>query len=301
LITGSTGFVGSHVLKRLLTEGHDVTAIVRSQSDRTRIKNVQNDIDILEFDLRNLDDSAPEITGRHFDVCLHLAWYAEPGMYLHSHENVASLSSTLNLASLLARSGCQRFVGTGTCFEYDPDSGFLSESSPLKPDSLYAACKTAASVGLEKLSNDSDMQTAWVRLFYQYGPFEDQRRLVPAIISSMINGQKTKTTEGAQIRDFLHIEDVASAICAVGASAIAGSVNIGSSRPITVREIVHTIGKITGQEDLIEFGALPYRESDPMFVCANNQRLLEHTDWQQQYDLDSGLRHTVAWWERARK
>ena len=295
LVTGSTGFIGSQVLKLLVRQGHDVSAIVRPYSDRTRIGSLLADVELLEFDLDNLDREALKISDTNYELCIHLAWYAEPGLYLHASENIASLSATLNLAARLARAGCQRFIGIGSCFEYDLEAGYLSETSTLNPDSLYAACKTAAAVGLDQIGNESGMQTTWVRLFYQYGPFEDQRRLVPAVLNSMISGELTKTTSGEQLRDFLHVEDVASAICAVADSDLESVVNIGSGRPVRVRDIVEKIGEITGRNDLIQFGALPYRESDPMFVCANNRRLVENTDWKPKYDLESGLRHTAEW------
>ena len=296
LVTGSTGFIGSHVLIQLVKEGHDVTVIVRARSKRTRIESIVSDVNFLEFDLNDADTSTLNLDDRNFELCIHLAWYAEPGLYLHSTENVQSLSATLNLASRLAQSGCQKFLGIGSSFEYDSGGGYLSESSALNPRSLYAACKTAASIGLEKIADDTDMQVAWVRLFNQYGPFENERRLVPDVLLSLMRGEKTRTTEGNQFRDFLHVEDVASAICAVAFSELSGSVNVGSGQPIRVRDIVEKLGEVTGREDLIDFGAIPYRESDPMFLCANNQLLVNNTQWEPQYDLDNGLRHTLAWW-----
>lgn len=296
LLTGGSGFIGSQVLKRLVRQGHDVSAIVRPDGDRSKIETSISSFELLEFDLKNVEDAAAVLAEGKFELCIHLAWFAEPGLYLGSIENTTSLSSTLRLASILARSGCRKFVGVGTCFEYDFNDEKLSESSPLNPDSLYSACKTAAAVGLRKITRDSGMQTAWSRLFYQYGPFEDHRRLVPAILASLIDGEIVETTEGGQARDFLHVEDVASAICAVGFSELTGTVNVGSGQPVLVREIVQKLGEIIGREDLIEFGALPYRDGDPMYVCADNRRLKDNTDWRPKYDLDSGLRHTAAWW-----
>ena len=300
LITGATGFIGSHVVKRLVTEGHDVHAIIRPQSDTHKIVEVLADIVIWRGDLNEPETLADRISDVQPEMCIHLAWDVQTGQYQHALTNVQNLGSTLELATRLAANGCQRFIGVGTCFEYDVSAGYLSESTASSPDSLYAACKTAASVGLEKIGNDSGMQTAWARLFYQYGPFEDERRLVPAILISMMNDEMTKTTEGAQVRDFLHVEDVASAIGAVAHSDLTGVVNVGSGQPVRVREIVQKIGEITGREDLIEFGALPYRESDPMFVCANNRRLVDGAGWTPTYDLDSGLRQTADWLRRAR-
>jgi UDP-glucuronate decarboxylase len=134
-------------------------------------------------------------------------------------------------------------------------------------------------------------------LFYQYGPFEDERRLMPSVICSLLQNKTARTTKGEQIRDFLHVEDVASALWAVAQSNLTGPVNIGSGKLVTVRAIITTIAEIIGKPGLVNLGALPYGPSDPMFVCANNHRLVENTTWAPRFELEDGLRQTIEWWE----
>ena len=141
------------------------------------------------------------------------------------------------------------------------------------------------------------MEVAWLRLFYQYGPFERRQRLVSAVINSLLHNQTAKVTKGEQIRDFLHVEDVAAAIWAVAQSHLTGPVNVGSGQPVSVREIVSMVGDILNRAELIAFGALPYSASDPKFICANNRRLVENTTWTSRYDLEDGLRQTIDWWQ----
>jgi UDP-glucuronate decarboxylase len=140
------------------------------------------------------------------------------------------------------------------------------------------------------------METAWVRLFYQYGPYEHERRVVASVITALLRGETAKTTLGEQVRDFLHVEDVASAILAVTQSSLRGPVNIGSGKPVTIREIVAQIGDLLNRPEAIEWGAIPYHPSDPMFICANNRLLKTHTDWKPRYNLRDGLEQTIEWW-----
>ncbi|MCU7242405.1 MAG: NAD(P)-dependent oxidoreductase [Microcystis aeruginosa WS75] len=231
------------------------------------------------------------------ELCIHLAWYAVPGKYLNSQENLDSIQASLNLFSQLAELGCKRFVGIGTCFEYDLSLGYLSESSLTKPITLYAATKVALSTILQQFAQITEMEVAWIRLFYQYGPMEDERRLIPGIISSLLRDEVVKTTKGEQIRDFLHIEDVASAIWAVAKSNVSGVVNVGSGQPVTVGQIALELGNLLGKTDLIHLGALPYRPNDPMFICANNELLRRKTDWTQKYNLTTGLKNTIEWYK----
>jgi nucleoside-diphosphate-sugar epimerase len=295
-LTGATGFIGSHVARLLVRHGHEVHALVREDSDPTRIADVVSQLRRVDGDLTAWDPLGARLQQIRPEVCLHLGWYVEPGKYLGSRTNLDMVAATLRLATLLADVGCRRFVGLGTCFEYDTARGYLAEDSPLGPVHLYSACKAGLALMLEQLGAATGMGIAWARLFYLYGPFEDERRLVASVIRALLRGEEARTTAGAQVRDFLHVEDVASALWALAQSAGVGPVNIGSGQPVTVRELVTRIGQIVGRPELVRLGGLPYTPQDPMFVCANNDRLTSATMWQPRYTLDEGLRQTVEWW-----
>lgn len=297
LITGASGFVGSHVARLLVAEGCEVYALVRESSNRWRIRDILPSMYLRQSDLVAFENVNTYLQEIKPELCIHLAWYAVPGKYLNSQENLDSIQASINLLSQLAELGCKRFVGIGTCFEYDLSLGYLSESSLTKPITLYAATKVALSTILQQFAQITEMEVAWIRLFYQYGPMEDERRLVPGIISSLLRDEVVKTTKGEQIRDFLHIEDVASAIWAVAKSNVSGVVNVGSGQPVTVGQIALELGNLLGKPDLIHLGALPYRPNDPMFICANNELLRKKTDWTQKYNLTTGLKNTIKWYK----
>jgi nucleoside-diphosphate-sugar epimerase len=297
LITGASGFVGSHVARLLVAEGCEVHALVRESSNRWRIQDILPSMYLWQSDLVAFENMNAYLQEIKPELCIHLAWYAVPGKYLNSQENLDSIQASINLLSQLAELGCKRFVGIGTCFEYDLSLGYLSESSLTKPITLYAATKVALSTILQQFAQITEMEIAWIRLFYQYGPMEDERRLIPGIISSLLRDEVVKTTKGEQIRDFLHIEDVASAIWAVAKSNVSGVVNVGSGQPVTVGQIALELGNLLGKPDLIHLGALPYRPNDPMFICANNELLRKKTDWTPKYNLTTGLKNTIEWYK----
>ena len=296
LLTGATGFIGSHVARRLLADGCEVHAIVRPGSDQRRIRDIAGALHMLPGDLLAPEELDRCVDGARPDVCIHLAWCTEPGAYLHSRENIRFVEASLRLAIRLAEQGCGRFVGAGTCLEYDTSVGYLSESSPLRPASLYAASKLGLGLMLDQLGQQTGMRVAWLRLLYLYGPGEDERRLVPSVICALLRGQQAQVTEGVQIRDYLHVDDVAAAVWAVAQSELSGPVNIGSGRPVAVRDLVGAIGALSGRREAIAFGAIVHEPRDPMFICADTRRLTGHTSWTPRYDLDSGLQHTIAWW-----
>jgi nucleoside-diphosphate-sugar epimerase len=290
LLTGGVGFIGSHIARELVRQGHEVHVIVLPGIDRSRVDDIAPSLRFIETDLLNPD---AELADWRFDACLHLAWFVEPGKYLHSPQNQEWVGGSLRLARRLKEAGCQRFIAAGTCFEYATSDPPQTESTPTAPATIYAQSKLALFQALPSVGIDF----AWVRFFYQYGPFEDPRRLVPVVINQLRQGQEAKLVTGDRIRDYLHIEDVASAVCAVAQSKLTGAVNIGSSLPVTTRDIALKIGELLGRVDLIKLGAFPDSPTEPMHLLADNTKLRGGTGWKPHYDLDAGLRQTIDWWK----
>lgn len=296
LLTGAAGFVGSHVARVLAAEDHDVHAVVRRPTDR--LEDVLPPSRVLTCDLGERAAVERLVAQVEPEICIHCAWFAVPGEYLQSAENAVQLEAGLELARALAAAGCRRFVGVGTCLEYAASDEALSETSPTGPESPYAKSKLALYEGLETIAGDTGMEVAWARIFLLYGPHEDARRLVPSVILSLLEGRPARITEGEQVRDFLHVDDVARALAAIATSSVTGAVNVASGVPVSVRRLVLEIGEIVGRLDLIELGALPYPPGERMAIWADNARLVDECGWAPGLTLERGLSETVAWWKR---
>jgi nucleoside-diphosphate-sugar epimerase len=295
LLTGATGFIGSRIAHTLIERGHPVRVAVRSSSTRERLAAIE---DRLAFRTLDVFSAPPDELAQLADgvnCCIHAAWFAVPGQYLTSPENLRCVEGSLALLDALARAGCRRAVFVGSCFEYDFDPGYLSERSPERPQSLYAASKLATRHLAEHIAHAHQISFAWARPFYQYGPFEDRRRLVPYVIETLSRGEPVQVTKGLQVRDFLHVRDVGSAIASIALADVEGVVNVGSGQPVTVRQIVSTIETLLDRAGLVQYGARPDNPTDPPFVCANNRKLVEATGWSPSFDLRSGLEDTIAW------
>jgi nucleoside-diphosphate-sugar epimerase len=135
-------------------------------------------------------------------------------------------------------------------------------------------------------------------VFFLYGPNEHPDRLVSSVIRSLLQGQEARCSHGRQIRDYLHVQDVADAIVSVLDSSVEGPINIGSGTAVTLRDIIVTIGRTLGREDLIQLGAIPSRANDAPLVVADIERLTTEVKWQPSYSLEAGLAHTIDWWRR---
>lgn len=269
LLTGATGFVGRQVLNILLDENVEITTLVRKgKEDQIPKHSTVSNI----ITTQNLFTEPPEWWAEvceNIDTVIHLAWYTEPGKYLQSPKNLECLTGTLNFARGAVQSGVKRFVGAGTCFEYDLTLGVLSNDSPLKPTTLYASSKVAAFVTLSEWLPLESVEFAWCRLFYLYGEGEDDRRLVPYLHKQLKAGKVAELTSGKQVRDFMDVKKAAKKIVNVSLSDQTGAVNICSGEPITVRGLAERIADEYGRKDLLKFGAKPDQLVDPLCVICS--------------------------------
>jgi nucleoside-diphosphate-sugar epimerase len=259
LLTGCTGFVGKQVLAALRTSGAPVRALVRrgGRGAPAGVESIEID------DLFNAQPAELQRIVAGIDTVVHLAWYAEPGKYLSSDINITCLQGTLRLAEAFAMSGGRRFVGIGTCAEYDQSLGYLSASTPLNPTTLYGSAKASAFLTLKEFLPPRGVEFAWGRLFYLYGDGEDPRRLVPYIEKQLAAGEEALLTSGKQVRDFLDVVDAGALIARLALGSITGAVNICSGSPTTVRALAERVADRYDRRDLLRFGARHENAFDP--------------------------------------
>ncbi|OHB73248.1 MAG: hypothetical protein A2Z25_19430, partial [Planctomycetes bacterium RBG_16_55_9] len=272
-VTGASGFIGAHVTRELLSRGHSVTVLAVPGDTLWRLRSEAGRFAVVTGRLEDTSIVRSALTDFRPEACVHLAWFAEHGTYLHSQENLSSLAATLTFLRELIEANCQHVVMAGTCAEYDTRFGFLREDTPTRPTTLYGAAKLACWLLCEQIASQAKANLAWGRIFYPYGPQDDARRVIPGAIRALQQDQVFQATTGEQVRDYIHAEDVASAFCLLAEKHASGLFNIASGMPVTIRDLLTMIGGLMGRENLIEFGARPYREWEPPFICGDNRRL----------------------------
>lgn len=265
-LTGATGFVGRQILRDLLERDLSVRALVREPS---RLDGIPASGALEVVQTPDLFTESPRRLEELLDgseTLVHAAWYAEPGEYLTSPLNLACLTGTLSLAQAFAAVGGKRFVGVGTCAEYDSSAGLMSTDTPLAPNTLYAASKASAFQMLRCLLGTEGMSFAWCRIFYLYGAGEDDRRLVPYIRRQLEAGKPALLSRGDQVRDYLDVLDAARMIADVALGQQQDAVNICSGEAVSVRQLAERIADEYGRRELLRFGARPENSSDPLRV-----------------------------------
>lgn len=292
LVTGATGFIGSHSLRPLLQRGYEVHAVSSKAAPVADASVMWHRSDL--FDDASTTRLLEEIKPTHL---LHLAWYVVPGKLISSELNFEWVRSSLELLKSFQRQGGRRIVMPGSSYEYDWAYGYCHETrTPTVPNTVYGACKHGLDVMAQAFCRSHQLSYAWTRVFFLYGPNEHPDRLVSSVIRSVLQGQEARCSHGRQIRDYLHVQDVADAIVSVLDSGIEGPINVGSGTAVTLRDMVVTIGRTLGREDLIKLGAIPSRANDAPLVVADIERLNREVKWQPSYSMEAGLAHTIEWW-----
>ena len=291
LLTGATGFIGRHSVASLAAHGFEVHAV--SSRPHPPVAGVAQwhhaDLLVHGAAARIVDTVCPTHV-------LHLAWCATPGEFWTSPQNLPWVQVSIELLRAFAERGGQRFVGAGSCAEYDGTDGDCDErTTPLRPATLYGSSKHAFQAVLEGFARGR-LSAAWGRVFHLYGPFEHPDRLVPSVVRALIAGREALCTAGTQVRDFLHVQDVADAFAAILQSDVQGAVNIASGEPVAVASVVQRIGHALNAESLIRLGARPMPPHDPPRLTASIARLRDEVGWTPALTLDRGLADTIAWW-----
>ncbi len=277
LVTGARGFIGQHTLPFLESKGFEVS--------------VSSGVDVL--DQKAMQALLQAVKPTHL---LHLAWYAKPPQYWHSPVNFSWVKASLDLLEAFIGQGGKRAVFAGTCAEYDWQYGLCKEyETPCQPNTVYGTAKYALSLLAEAMAKQHNLSFASGRIFFLFGPHEYRERLISGLICHVLTQQKFTLNSAYQIRDFMYVKDVASALVALLDSEVSGSVNIGSGEVMRVGDLAHLLAQKLKAEPWIN-EERPAQKTN-MIVVPELTRLFNEVNWRPAYTLDQALDETILWWK----
>jgi nucleoside-diphosphate-sugar epimerase len=303
LVTGASGFIGAHLVARLLSEGSHVTVLTRPSSAppeawRGRVRVIAVD-DFSENNLRRVLDTPVE-------AVFHLAAY---GVKPNHRDIGEALRINVTFPAVLARLCAEwqaRMVMTGTFSEYRSplNRERLSEDAPLEQGKLYGSSKAAGGLVASAIASSSGAGFRLLRLFKAYGAGEAAHRLLPALVSGLAKRQRVAISAGTQVLDFVYIDDVVEAMLRADAHCRArGGVatwNVASGRAHSVRDFAECVASaMKADRALLGFGAIDMRKDDEPWLVGSPDLLRSELGWQPSIGLEEGVRAAVAVLRRA--
>ena len=268
-LSGSTGFIGGHVVRQLCKRGVAPTLVLRPGTKPT---DELAGLPSCAVDFADPPSDLYERLGQP-DVLMHLAWGGLPNYKSTNHLQVQLPVHQTLLESLL-RAGLPRLLVTGTCFEYGMQSGELNENTPTRPDNPYGQAKDQLRKHLQALQQTLGFQLTWARLFYMFGEDQSPMSLFPLLRkAALAGGLDFPMSGGAQVRDFLPVETVAKRlVCLALLDRDVGVVNVCSGQPTTVLELVERWIKSHRWDIRPKPGVFPYPDYEPMSFWGSAQK-----------------------------
>lgn len=262
LVTGSSGQVGSRLMKKLPLSEFDIYAV------SSNVSKPNADLAYTRVPLNLLEDEIDSIIQEiRPELLIHLAWETKPGAFWDSPENARWFEASKRLVNSFNKWGGSKIVISGTCAEYDWSGSIpLTESDAELPKSIYGQAK----LDLLNFLRNQPTPFLWTRTFFQFGDNEPVGRLVPSVVDSIAARGEFTIQRPNDVRDYIYIDDVANIIASLILAEKEGIFNVASGTGVTMRELGDTIASITGRQELIKF-----RDQDeiPSIVLADISKL----------------------------
>ena len=304
LVTGGEGFIGSHLVERLVHEGAEVRTLVQYNAfgrfgwlDPA----VHGDVRVLPGDVRDPGRVREAVDG--CEVVFHLAAligipysYVAPESYVQ-----VNVLGTQNVALACRQAGVSRLVHTSTSETYGTALRVpIDEDHPLQPQSPYSASKIGGDMMALSFWHAFELPVAVVRPFNTYGPRQSTRAVIPTILTQLHAGApQIRLGTTVPTRDFNYVEDTVAGFLAVAACdrAVGQVVNVGSGREISIGDLVELLVRTTGStaEVVVDPDRVRPAGSEVDRLLCDNTRAREWAGWEPQVTLEEGLRRTSDW------
>ena len=301
LVTGGAGFIGSHVVKRLLDSGIEVS-VLDNLSTGCRKNSSGMDVTFCEGDIRNPADVARSVAG--CDVVFHLA--ASVGN-IRSIENPVldaetNVMGTLNVLEAARLANVRKIVYSSSAAIFGRAVELpMAEDHLQAPEAPYGASKLAGENLCLTYARLYGMEAVCLRYFNVYGPnqrFDAYGNVIPIFVERLLESQPlTVYGDGEQTRDFVHVTDVARANLLAAQVPGSGTFNIGSGETMSVNRLVGLLGQVSNRSIKVEYQ--PPRKGEILHACAHIGKAVEVLHFVPTVDFSQGLRDYVAWFQSA--
>ncbi len=302
LVTGASGFIGSHVTRRLVHQGHTVHIWTRAAGIPSRLRDVGHALTVHRVDVTDAGAVHHAMQLVRPQRIFHLAAFTTPERDpTHAGEAIdANVRGTLHvlIAALDVRSSLEILINTGSPEEYGVGPAPFVETVREAPVSPYSATKVAATHLGEMFFRSFGLPLVTLRPFLTYGPAQDATMFIPSLIQHCLDGRDFPMTEGTQLREFNYVSDIVEAfVMASERPQVAGQIiNVGTGDPHAVADVAERIIEKMGRPITLLRGTIPPRRGESDLFC-DNTKARTLLGWHPRVAIEEGLDRTIEWYQ----
>ncbi|WP_010241096.1 NAD-dependent epimerase/dehydratase family protein [Clostridium arbusti] len=304
LITGGLGFIGSHLIPRMLKEKAKIFIIERKNSNPWRIKDITNKVNIIEADISNNEEIHKIIKTINPEYVFHLAAY---GVDSSKKEYIAATNTnivgTVNILNSLRDTYCRKIINIGSCAEYGNRKDLMTEDMCPLPVSIYGSTKACSTILAHQIAKENNINIVTLRPFGIFGEGEAPHKIFCHIILSILQNKDVKLTNCEQYRDYCYIENIIDGmILSAKDTSIDNNIfNIASGNIHPLKYYVDLIFKNINTDKKPLYGTIPYRENEMWTPKADISKIKSILHWTPKISLEDGIIKTIDWYKKNSK
>lgn len=301
LITGASGFIGSHLVKRMVEQNAQVYVIAREGSDLWRIEDLVRDIRVCRIDVRDSENTDMCIRNTKPDYIFNMAAYGvdarQNDYFIAADTNIIG---TMNMLNSLIPLGCKKFINIGTCMEYGDKKDIIREDCHLEPFNIYGSTKAASTMLSHQIAAENDIDIVTLRAFGVFGENEGSHKFFPHIILSLLKNTDVNLTGCEQYRDYCYVENIIDGLvlAALDDTLRNEILNIGTGVIFQLKYYVDKIYKKMEAAGNPKYGAVPYRSGEVWKPHPDVSKIKRVLKWEPRIGFDEGLDRTINWYKK---
>lgn len=293
LVVGGTGFIGFHIIKEAKKRKFKVHSI---SLHSPKIYRHHKGVKYIQADISNFESLKKKLKDNSFDYVINAGGYGEhPDFGYRGIKLVeAHLYGLINLLHILKKKKIKKFIQIGSSSEYGKIKSPIHESKKCFPNTPYSIAKISCTNILLNLHLNIKFPVTILRLFQVYGPAQDENRVLPYLIKNCLKNKKFKTTNGNQLNDFCHVNDVVDAIfkCTTLKKTNGQIINLGSGQPTKILNLILLVKNMIGKGRPL-IGSLKYKKGMNMKSFPNIKKAKTLLKWKPKIDLIAGIKDTI--------